>query len=182
MRSYEPVNTTTVGRRAADLLRVGHDNARLLVDNFLEDGTVLVWDTKENGRGSPNYIDNARRLETAHIQLIDNFVDLTHSGGGTVNVTQISDELEKKFPDLLVSHGAIMYALKHYCNGADGYEWGDVKNRKIESDPARLHVKRTYLVDYAAALKKEKEGTHKCAYMDGDWLPPLLCYSSRALI
>ena len=51
------VNVTTVTRRASDLLRAKHENSTALVQNFLTDGTVLVHDSSNRGKGSPTYVD-----------------------------------------------------------------------------------------------------------------------------
>ena len=147
MCSHEPVSISATTREAAALLHYGHDNADALVKNFLEDGTVLVWDTEQNGRGSENYIDNAWQLGAEHLKCIDSFIDETHSNGGTVSVAVCANVLAKAFPKLYVTDGVIHYALTHFCNAGAGYQWGEVKARKCESDPERIDVKRTYLRD-----------------------------------
>ena len=170
MCSHEPVPISACTREAAALLHYGHDNADALVKNFLEDGTVLVWDTEQNGRGSENYIDNARQLGAEHLKCIDSFIDETHSNGGTVSVAVCANVLAKAFPKLYVTDGVIRYALTHFCNAGAGYQWGEVKARKCESDPERIDVKRTYLRDYAEALKKEEAGTHVIVYFDESYI------------
>jgi len=170
VRSDKPVNTRTVGRNAAALVNYGHDNADDLVDNFLVDGTVLVWSTELVGAGSPNYIDNARRLSPEHLKMIDNFIDAAHEEGGSVSIPQIADELHTRYPDVLVSEGAIRYAVINYCNASLGYQYGDVHQRKCQSDPERMDVKRTYIKDYSEALKLEKAGTHICVYLDESYI------------
>ena len=60
--------------------------------------------------------------------------------------------------------------MVHFCNAGKGYRWGNVKPRKCESDPERVDVKRTYLRDYAAALRKEDAGTHVCVYFDESYI------------
>ena len=45
-----------------------------------------------------------------------------------------------------------------------------MKARKCESDPERIDVKRTYLRDYAEALKKEEAGTHVIVYFDESYI------------
>ena len=46
------VNKTTVGRKASELLHLKHQNGEALWQNFLLDGTVLVKDTDNRGKGS----------------------------------------------------------------------------------------------------------------------------------
>ena len=60
-------------RRANDLLRAKHENSTALVQNFLSDGTVLVADSSNRGKGSPTFIDSARRLGAKELQTIDDF-------------------------------------------------------------------------------------------------------------
>lgn len=143
---------------------MGRENADAIVKNFLDDGTVLVSDTSTNGKGSPNYIDNARLLSPEHLKCIDKFIDNAHAKGGSVSVPIVADELLSAFPDLIISDGCIRYAMKHFCNSGLGHRWGDIKARKCDSDPERIDVKRTYLRDYAKALKLEELGTHIIVY------------------
>ena len=169
-RRHKMVPVSMVTRETAELLHYGRENADALVKNFLNDGTVLVWDTEANGRGSENYIDNARLLGPEHLKCIDDYIDETHAEGGTVSLAQCADILSKAFPKLYVSNGCIRYAMVHFCNVGGGFQWGNVKPRKCETDPDRVDVKRTYLRDYAAALKKEEAGTHVCVYFDESYI------------
>ena len=98
-------------RRANDLLRAKHENSTALVQNFLSDGTVLVADSSNRGKGSPTFIDSARRLGAEELQTIDDFVQDTHNNGGSLSVRQIADHLMEKHSALLVSSRAIRYAL-----------------------------------------------------------------------
>ena len=66
-------------QRANDLLRAKHENSTALVQNFLSDGTVLVADSSNRGKGSPTFIDSARRLGAEELQTIDDFVQDTHN-------------------------------------------------------------------------------------------------------
>ena len=50
-----------------------------LVQNFLSDGTVLVADSSNRGKGSPTFIDSARRLGAEELKTIDDFVQDTHN-------------------------------------------------------------------------------------------------------
>jgi hypothetical protein len=161
------VNITKLTRRANDLLRAKHENSTALVQNFLSDGTVLVADSSNRGKGSPTFIDSARRLGAEELQTIDDFVQDTHNNGGSLSVRQIADHLMEKHPALLVSSRAIRYALIHYL----GYSWGEVKLRKCETDPDRIDVKRTYLVDFARALKmQDVDKTHVCVFLDESYI------------
>jgi hypothetical protein len=99
------VNITKLTRRANDLLRAKHENSTALVQNFLSDGTVLVADSSNRGKGSPTFIDSARRLGAEELQTIDDFVQDTHNDGGSLSVRQIADHLMEKHPALLVSNG-----------------------------------------------------------------------------
>jgi hypothetical protein len=160
-----PIKTVT--RRASDLLRASHGNSTLVVENFLTDGTVLVFDTANNGKGSVNYTDNARLLDIDQLKTIDDFIVETHQEGGSLSVRQIGDHLQEKHPDLYISNGAIRYALIHFLD----YSWGEVKLRKCQTDPERMDVKRTYLVDYAATLKRQDEDeTHINVYLDESYI------------
>ena len=161
------VNKTTVGRKASELLHLKHQNGEALWQNFLLDGTVLVKDTDNRGKGSPMYIDNARLLGVAELKTIDDFITDTHSDGGSLSVRQIGDHLLDKHPDVRISNSAIRYALIHYL----GYSWGEVKLRKCETDPDRVDVKRTYLVDFARALKQQNvDKTHVCVFLDESYI------------
>ena len=73
------VNITKLTRRANDLLRAKHENSTALVQNFLSDGTVLVADSSNRGKGSPTFIDSARRLGAEELKTIDDFVQDTHN-------------------------------------------------------------------------------------------------------
>jgi hypothetical protein len=158
---------TTVTRRANDLLHAKHENSTALVQNFLTDGTVLVHDSSNRGKGSPAYVDSARLLGAAELKTIDEFITQTHSDGGSLSVRQIADELNNKHPAVLISNSAIRYALIHYL----GYSWGDVKLRKCQSDPDRVDVKRTYLVDFARALKmQDVDKTHVMVFLDESYI------------
>jgi len=175
----------TAARRAADLVHMQHELADEIVQEFVSsaeaveaengklqwEANVIVNTTKDRGKGSTNYINNAKCFEPEHIKAIDAFVDKCHAdgkgGGGTVTVASISAELEEKFEDLEFSPDAVLYALRNFCNSGEGYKWGKVKPRKCESDPERLEVKRTYMRDYSWALKKEEAGTHVIVYIDG---------------
>ena len=124
---------------------------------------MLVHDSSNRGKGSPTYVDSARLLGAAELKTIDEFITQTHSEGGSLSVRQIADELNSKHPAVLISNSAIRYALIHYL----GYSWGDVKLRKCQSDPDRVDVKRTYLVDFARALKmQDVDKTHVMVFLD----------------
>jgi hypothetical protein len=161
------VNETTVARRASELLHANHHNGKALFENFLSDGTVLVHDSSHRGKGSPDYVDSARLLGRAEMKTMDDFITDTHNDGGSLSVRQIADHLMEKHDQLLISHSAVRYALVHYL----GYSWGEVKLRKCESDPDRVDVKRTYLVDYARALKlQDVDKTHVCVFLDESYI------------
>jgi hypothetical protein len=161
------VNITTVTRRASDLVHLKHQNGDDLVQNFLSDGTVLVYESSNRGKGSPTYVDSARLLGAAELKTIDDFITDTHNDGGSLSVRQIADHLMEEHPAVLISNGAIRYALIHYL----GYSWGNVKLRKCESDPDRVDVKRTYLVDFARALKQQNvDKTHVCVFLDESYI------------
>jgi len=166
----KPVPRSTVCRDAADMLGYGHENADALWKQFLTDGSVLVWDGTTNGKGSENYVDDARKLGPEHLKFIDDFISETHAAGGTVSVPTCADELAKKFARLYVSEGCVRYAMVNYCDAGDGYGWGSVKPTKCETDPDRIDVKRTYLRDYSQALKREEAGTHILVYFDESYI------------
>lgn len=152
------------------MLGYGHENADALWKQFLIDGSVLVWDGTTNGKGSENYVDDARKLSPEHLKFIDDFICETHAAGGTVSVPTCADELAKKFARLYVSEGCVRYAMVNYCDAGDGYGWGSVKPTKCETDPDRIDVKRTYLRDYSQALKREEAGTHILVYFDESYI------------
>ncbi len=152
------------------MLGYGHENADALWKQFLTDGSVLVWDGTTNGKGSENYVDDARKLGPEHLKFIDDFISETHAAGGTVSVPTCADELAKKFARLYVSEGCVRYAMVNYCDAGDGYGWGSVKPTKCETDPDRIDVKRTYLRDYSQALKREEAGTHILVYFDESYI------------
>lgn len=77
-RRCDPVNLTTITRQASDLVNQKHEVSTALVDNFLLDGTVLVPDTSNRGKGSLNYVDNARILDAEQLKCIDNFITQVH--------------------------------------------------------------------------------------------------------
>ena len=152
------------------MLGYGHENTDALWKQFLTDGSVLVWDGTTNGKGSENYVDDARKLGPEHLKFIDDFISETHAAGGTVSVPTCADELAKKFARLYVSEGCVRYAMVNYCDAGDGYGWGSVKPTKCETDPDRIDVKRTYLRDYSQALKREEAGTHILVYFDESYI------------
>jgi len=77
---------------------------------------ALVWDGTTNGKGSENYVDDARKLGPEHLKFIDDFISETHAAGGTVSVPTCADELAKKFARLYVSEGCVRYAMVNYCD------------------------------------------------------------------
>jgi hypothetical protein len=170
LRREKPVPLSTVARDAAVMLGYGHENADALWKQFLIDGSVLVWDGTTNGKGSENYVDDARKLGPEHLKFIDDFISETHAAGGTVSVPTCADELAKKFARLYVSEGCVRYAMVNYCDAGDGYGWGSVKPTKCETDPDRIDVKRTYVRDYSQALKREEAGTHILVYFDESYI------------
>ena len=126
-----------------------------------------MYDSSNRGKGSPAYVDSARLLGAAELKTIDDFVTDTHNDGGSLSVRQIADHLMEEHPAVLISNAAIRYALIHYL----GYSWGNVKLRKCESDPERADVKRTYLVDFARALKLQNvDKTHVCVFLDESYI------------
>ena len=111
---------STVARDAAAMLGYGHENADALWKQFLIDGSVLVWGGTTNGKGSENYVDDARKLSPEHLKFIDDFICETHAAGGTVSVPTCADELAKGFPRLYVSEGCVRYAMVNYCDAGGG--------------------------------------------------------------
>jgi len=170
LRREKPVPLSTVARDASAMLGYGHENADALWKQFLIDGSVLVWDGTTNGKGSENYVDDARKLSPEHLKFIDDFICETHAAGGTVSVPTCADELAKSFPRLYVSEGCVRYAMVNYCDAGGGYGWGNIKPTKCETDPDRIDVKRTYLRDYSRALKMEEQGTHVLVYFDESYI------------
>ena len=55
-----------------------------------------------------------------------------------------------------IKSGVIRYALVNWL----GYSWGKIRLRKINGDPHRPELIRTYCKAYADALQKERDGTH----------------------
>ena len=93
---------------------------------------ALVWDGTTNGKGSENYVDDARKLGPEHLKFIDDFISETHAAGGTVSIPTCADELAKKFARLYVSEGCVRYAMVNYCDAGGGYGWGNIKPTKCE--------------------------------------------------
>ena len=166
----EPPAPHTLARKMADQARMNPQNALDLVDNFFADGSVLVSGREAHGPGSPGCIENAHRLSSAQLKTIDNFIDEKHAAGITVSVPQIRAQLRREHPGVIISEGAVRYAMLHFCNNGDGYHWGKVKPRKCQSDPERIDVKRTFLKEYFEALRKERAGTHVCVYLDESYI------------
>ena len=81
-----------------------------MVQNFLSDGTVLVYDSSNRGKGSPAYVDSARLLGAAELKAIDDFVTDTHNDGGSLSVRQIADHLMEEHPAVLIANATIRYA------------------------------------------------------------------------
>ena len=79
LRREKPVPLSAVARDAAAMLGYGHENADALWKQFLIDGSVLVWDGTTNGKGSENYVDDARKLSPEHLKFIDDFICETSS-------------------------------------------------------------------------------------------------------
>eukprot|EP01048_Picozoa_sp_COSAG05_P000773 COSAG05_NODE_23_length_31591_cov_92.542995_26_plen_495_part_00 len=166
----ERIKTRSLARMASRATGFGIQTGRDVAEQFLEDGTVLVASTENNGRGSPNYIDNARLLSADHLKFIDEQVDKVHDEGGALSVPVLRDMLMTQFPDLSVTPGAVHYAMVHFCNGGEGYVWGDIKTRKCESDPERINVKRTYLRDLSFALQKQHRGEAILVFVDESYI------------
>ena len=188
----------SIAEVAAALVHMGKELAVEIVQEFVEsaalntsaDGKTLEWEaniivntTENRGKGSPNYVDDARLFKPQHIKEIDAFIDKCHAdgkdGGGTVSVMSISTHLEEKFPALSFSNSAVLYALRKFCNSGEGYKWGKVKPRKCQSDPTRMEVKRSYLRDFGDALIMEDRGDYAIVYIDGVLMPVylLMCVS-----
>eukprot|EP01043_Picozoa_sp_COSAG02_P039566 COSAG02_NODE_3133_length_7308_cov_5.304064_5_plen_85_part_00 len=60
-------------------MHLKHQNGDDLVQNFLSDGTVLVYDSSNRGKGSPTYVDSARLLGAAELKTIDDFISVLWS-------------------------------------------------------------------------------------------------------
>ena len=174
---FVPINETTITRDLVDWAGWNVQNANTLIRESVKDGKPTVTLDNKTKR-SIHCIDNARRLGSEHLAVIDGYIERMHAKGGYVYIRAIRNELKSKYPGLKISAGAVRYALIHFCNCGEGYKWGKVKSRKCDSDPERIDVKRTYLRDYFRALELEKSGTHIIVYLDGAPLPLLSIITS----
>ena len=148
---------------------------------YRDEQAVLVNENKR-GRASPNYVlDDARKLKPAHLASIESFIATCHGpkGGGRVTLASIKKHLLEEFSavkaytrqdkDLVltdIKSGVIRYALVNWL----GYSWGKIRLRKINGDPHRPELIRTYCKAYADALQKERDGTHVIVYTDESYI------------
>ena len=148
---------------------------------YRDEGAVLVNENKR-GRASPNYIlDDARKLQPAHLAEIESFISTCHGpeGGGRVTLSTVKQHLLHHFSPSSartrsnqrlilteIKNSAIRYALVNWL----GYSWGRIRLRKINGDPNRPELIRTYCKAYADALQKERDGTHVIVYTDESFI------------
>jgi len=163
---------------ASTLLGWGKKQGKKAWDLFFDKAEVFVNDS-DRGLASDAYILNdARRLQPAHLASIDSFIAECHSGegaSGRVTLKSIKGNLLREFSEeklrsraqkelvlVDISHSVIRYALVNWL----GYRWGKVRLRKCNGNKDRPDVIRTYLKSYADALQKERDGTHVIVYTD----------------
>jgi hypothetical protein len=171
---------TMYGVFAGTLLGMGKGNAREVRDRYWKDGTVLVNETPR-GRASPNYVlDDARKLQPKHLARVESYIAECHGtkGGGRVTIDNIRKDLLSTFGAggktragsalrlTEVSRSVVRYALVHML----GYRWGKIRLKKINPDPERNDVIRTYLKAYGDALALERRGTHIIVYFDESYV------------
>lgn len=162
----EDVPWTPVEADTARLCRCQTNWPRELRKNYEEDGTVLVSSTDCVGRGSPNYVDNARKLSPLHLVEIDAYCDRSHKNGVTVTVISIKNWLDEKYAPLAFAAGTIRYALVHFLDRG----WSVHQRMAYMTSEERQTQMRTYLRDYASALKQEKEGSAVVVYTDESYV------------
>ncbi len=165
---------------AGYLLGMGKDNSRKVAQTYADTGQVYV-DQTPRGRASPNYIlDDARKLQPQHLARIESFIAECHGkkGGGRVTIGNIKKDLLSTFGAegktracsslrlTKISRSAVRYALVHMLR----YRWGKIRLKKINPDPERNDVIRTYLKAYGDALELERRGTHIIVYLDESYV------------
>jgi hypothetical protein len=159
------------------LFSMNRENARRAFRVWMKEGLIEVNENKR-GLGSPAYnLEDARQLQPLHLASIDSFIAKCHGvgGSGRVTINTIRQHLLKEFaPDKMrareqknliiidVKRGVVRYALINFLN----HHWGKVKPKKVDADPHRPDLIRTYLKAYADALAKEEAGTHVIVYTD----------------
>jgi hypothetical protein len=88
--------------QVARLMGVDHSFGRQLMANWRHDGSILVHETQERGKGSPGYangtfIDTARRLAPEHLKAIEMFRRQCHADGGVCSVRTVVQHLNASF-------------------------------------------------------------------------------------
>ena len=144
---------------------------------------IAVNETPRGRAVASSVVLDARQLKPDHLAEIETFIAECHGprGGGRVTLQSIQGHLLRTFSKtsermrtrenekLVLSEvklSVIRYALVTFL----GYAWGKIRLRKIQGDPKRPDIMRTYLKAYADALKKEREGTHVIVYTDESYL------------
>lgn len=149
--------------RVALLVKCCQATLKDQVKNYLEDGSVLLSAKVFNGVGSPGHVNNAQRLSPDQLAAIDKHI---LNSKGSMTIRRIQKYINDEFPDVTISRSAVRRAVTKFL----GYRWGITKAKKCNSDPERVKVIRTYLRDYADAIRKEEAGTHVIVYTDESYI------------
>ena len=88
--------------RVAGLMGYDTAFAQRLMANWRLDGSILVHETQERGKGSSGYasgryIDTARRLAPEHLKAMEEFRRQCHADGGVVSVRTVCQHLNETF-------------------------------------------------------------------------------------
>ena len=142
--------------RTAQLLHVGRSKIKELIEMYDNNGEVKV--SMDERRSHRVYTSS---LQLTHVSELQQFIVLNHSQGKVCTITQMIDHLLEIYK-IEFTHREVRNALHR-----SGYVWGELEAvptpRLSESRVARL---RKFVIQYAEALKLERDGSHIVVYMD----------------
>ena len=128
---------------------------------YVDDDMMVITEPSKRGR-KPKAIYQGKELQSDHVALLENWVMQMNAEQGGVTAKKLQAKFRADL-DLHIERPLIRYVLHRL-----GYEWGSAKkvSRKVLKSKKRSKQVHDYLVRYADALRRQREGKAVVVYMD----------------
>ena len=151
--------------RANQLLGVYRGDLFAVYNEFMDTGEVTAKEVSARGRGAENYNDSRKIFTPEHLTAIDKWIEERRKAAeAAVTVSEIAKFIEEDY-GITCDDGTILRALK-----ALGYIYMETSGRGMRRSEESKLLERKFLIEYAAALKKENEGRAVIFYMDESYV------------
>jgi transposase len=161
LRDEPTMFKTDAIRAIAKLAHVSDRTIRTALAQWETDGKIQPVVVEKRGAGSSNYVNSRVVFGAEHLTAIDEWIDTQAAiAGGAVSIGEIEKFVKQRFNITCCANtiGDVLRKLGYYFQKTKG---AGMRRRELSRQ-----LERKFLVEYSAALKKEKDGNGIIFYMD----------------